>query len=57
MREYLREGRELAKMRWWCIRKHEQDWSGDKIAAHLGIPRKNALKQPLAGRFQAYGKR
>ena len=42
MREYLREGRDLVKMRWWCIRKHEQDWSGDKIAAHLGIPRSTA---------------
>ena len=29
-------------MRWRCIRKHEQDWSGDKIAAHLGIPRSTA---------------
>ena len=42
MREYLREGRDIIKMRWWCVRKHEQGWSGDKIAAHLQIPRSTA---------------
>ena len=38
MREYMREGRDLVKMRWWCMRKHEQGWSGNKIAAHLQVP-------------------
>jgi transposase InsO family protein len=42
MREYLREGKDLVKMRKWCIRKHEEEWSGDRIAAHLGIPRSTA---------------
>ncbi|MFH1821959.1 MAG: helix-turn-helix domain-containing protein, partial [Methanobacteriota archaeon] len=38
MKEYMREGKDLVKMRWWCMRKHEQGWSGDKIAAHLQVP-------------------
>ncbi|MFN4133705.1 MAG: helix-turn-helix domain-containing protein [Candidatus Hadarchaeales archaeon] len=42
MREYLREGRDVAKMRWWCVKKHGRGWSGDKISAHLGVPRSTA---------------
>ena len=30
------------KMRRWCILKHDQGWSGDKIAAHLQIPERTA---------------
>jgi len=42
MREYMREGRDIVKMRWWCSRKYQQGWSGDEIAAHLQIPRSTA---------------
>ena len=38
----MREGRDVVRMRWWCIRKHDQGWSGNKIAAHLQIPRSTA---------------
>lgn len=38
----MREGRDIVKMRWWCLRKRKQDWSGNKIAAHLQIPRSTA---------------
>ncbi len=38
MREYMREGRDIVKMRWWCMKKHERGWAGDKIAAHLQVP-------------------
>jgi hypothetical protein len=40
MREYMREGRDIVKMRWWCMRKREQGWSGNEIAAHLQVPRR-----------------
>lgn len=42
MKEYMREGRNIVKMRWWCMRKYKQGWSGDEIAAHLQIPRSTA---------------
>lgn len=42
MREYMREGRDVVKMRWWCVLKYNQGWTGDKIAAHLQIPRSTA---------------
>jgi transposase len=38
----MRESRDIVKMRWWCIRRYDQGWSGDKIAAHLQIPRSTA---------------
>ena len=38
----MREGRDVVKMRWWCILKHNQGWSGNKIAAHLQVPRSTA---------------
>ena len=40
MREHMREGRDIVKMRWWRMIKHEQGWSGNKIAAHLQVPRR-----------------
>jgi transposase InsO family protein len=40
MREYMREGRDIVKMRWWCMKKREQGWSGNEIAAHLQVPRR-----------------
>jgi len=40
MREYAREGREIVKMRWWCIKKYNKGRSGIEIAAHLRIPRR-----------------
>jgi putative transposase len=40
MKEYIREGRDIVKMRWWCMRKREQGWSGNEIAAHLQVPRR-----------------
>jgi len=40
MREYAREGREIVKMRWWCIKKYKQARSGIEIAAHLRVPRR-----------------
>lgn len=40
MREYMREGRDIIKMRWFCIRKRRQGWSGNEIAAHLQVPRR-----------------
>jgi len=41
MKEYMKEGRDTVKMR-WCVRKHNQGWSSDKIAAHLRVPRRTA---------------
>jgi len=38
----MREGRDVVKMRWWCMLKHNQGWSGNRIAAHLQIPRSTA---------------
>jgi transposase InsO family protein len=39
MREYLSERRDLIRIRHWALLKHAQGWSGDKIAAHLRVPR------------------
>lgn len=38
--ETTREGRDVVKMRQFCMRKHDQGWSGNKIAAHLQVPRR-----------------
>lgn len=38
----MREGRDIVKMRRWCVLKYNKGWSGDKIAAHLQIPRSTA---------------
>lgn len=38
----MRDGRDIIKMRWFCVRKRRQGWSGNKIAAHLQIPRRTA---------------
>ena len=40
MREYMREGRDIVKMRWFCVRKYNRGWSGNKIAAHLQVPKR-----------------
>jgi transposase len=40
MKEYMREGRDVVRMRWWCRRKREHGWSGNKIAAHLQVPKR-----------------
>ena len=40
MKEYMREGKDIVKMRWWCLRKRGQGWSGNEIAAHLQVPRR-----------------
>lgn len=40
MREYVRKGRDIVKMRQWYMRRREQGWSGNKIAAHLRVPRR-----------------
>lgn len=40
MREYMREGRDIVKMRWWCIKKYGEGWSGNEIAAHLTVPKR-----------------
>jgi hypothetical protein len=42
MREYMRKGRDIVKMR-WCMRKREQGWSGNEIAAHLQVPRRTTI--------------
>ena len=36
MKEYMREGSNIVKMRWWCMRKCEQGWSG-KIIVKVSV--------------------
>ena len=43
MKKYMREGRDIVKMRWRCMIKHEQGWSGNRIAAHQ-VPRRAAYR-------------
>jgi len=42
MREYMREDRDIVKMRWFCVRKYRHGWSGNKIAEHLQVPKRTA---------------
>jgi len=40
MKEHMREGRNIVKMRWWCLKKRKRGWSGNEIAAHLQAPKR-----------------
>jgi len=42
MRGYMREDKDIVKMRWFCVRKYRQGWSGNKIAGHLQVPKRTA---------------